>query len=331
MSYQVRVSGQQIAFACAAEQTILDAAEAAGYALPFSCRKGVCLSCEGGLVAGAALQRGRGSIAGPRSGVLFCQARPRSDVEIAPKRIGLSAAPERKTIEALVFRLTRPTADVTVLHVRYKPQDRVHFRAGQHLQVLLGDGARRNYSMAGAPQERDGTMLHVSRIAGGCFSDRMVATLAPGSRLRLELPFGQAAFDDAETRPAILLATGTGIAPITSVIEDRLRRGVDRPLTLYWGVRGGADLFLGERLPRGQRELPQLHIIPVLSRPDPGWTGRVGHVQRAVLEDYSDLSRHVVYACGNPAMVQAARALLTQERGLPSGAYRADAFAASGD
>jgi len=328
--YQVRVSGRDIGFACEAEETVLDAAEHAGYTLPYSCRKGVCSSCEGGLVEGEAAQRGRGTITGPRGGVLFCQLRPCSDLEIAPRRIESRTPPPTKRIIAFVFRMTRPAPDVTILHLRYPANERVRFRAGQYLQVLLDDGTRRNYSMAGPPQETDGTKLHIRHIVGGHFSDRTLAGLAKGSRLRIELPFG-AFFLRAEGagRPAILLASGTGMAPIASMIEDMLRRGADRPLALYWGVRRQEDLYLGDAPVRWQRHLPELRVVPVLSEPNPGWSGRRGLVHHAVLEDHSDLSGHEVYACGNPAMVAAAREDFINHCGLKAEAFFADAFVPS--
>ncbi len=331
MTHQIRVSARDIEFGCEDGETLLDAAERAGYSLPYSCRKGVCSSCEGGLIAGEAAQRGRGGITGPRSGVLFCQTRPRSDLEIAPKRIEASTPPKRKTIGAFVFRLSRPTPDVTMLHLRYPPQDRVRFRAGQYLQVLLEDGTRRNYSMAGPPQETDGTMLHVRRIDGGRFSEGMLAGLIPGSRLTVELPYGEFTLRDEDTRPAILLASGTGMAPVTSIVEDLIRRGIDRPLDVYWGVRREADLYLGTLPESWRARMPRVRYVPVLSRPDPGWAGRTGRVREAVLADHRDLSGHVVYACGNAAMVASVREVLIAERGLDEQAFHADAFVPSGD
>ncbi len=330
MGHQVRVSGRDIGFACAEGETLLDAAERAGYALPYSCRKGVCSSCEGGLIAGAATQRGRGLVTGPRSGVLYCQTRPDSDVEIAPKRIESSMPPARRLVTASVFRRSNPAPDVTTLHLRYQPQDRVRFRAGQYLQVLLDDGTRRNYSMAGPPQETDGTMLHIRRIAGGRFSDRMLAGLAPGSPLQVELPFGEFYLREDDMRPVILLASGTGMAPMTAIVEDLLRRGADRPLALYWGVRRQADLYLGDRPERWRQRLPGLRFVPVLGEPDGSWRGRTGPVHAAVLADHPDLSGHAVYASGNPVMVAAARAACTELHGLDAGSFHADAFVPSG-
>lgn len=328
MTHQVRIAGQDIAFACADGESLLDAAERAGWALPYSCRKGVCSSCEGGLVAGEATQRG-GRIAGPRSGVLFCQARPCTDLEIAPKRIERRDPPARRRVDAFVFRLAHPTPDVTVLHLRYPPQHRVRFQAGQYLQVLLDDGTRRNYSMAAGPQQTDGTTLHIRRIPGGRFSDTTLGALLPGSLVPIELPFGDFFWRDDEVRPPILLASGTGMAPLAAMLDDLARRQWTGPLPLYWGVRRAADLYLGPAITRWQALLPGLRYTPVLSEPEPGWTGRIGLVHHAVLDDHQTLAGHVVYASGNPAMIAAARAGFTA-RGLAEDAFRADPFVESG-
>lgn len=331
MTHQIHVIGQDIGFPCAEDESILDAAERAGYALPYSCRKGVCMSCEGGVVTGTAEQLGRGVLIGPQSGVLFCQTRPRSGIEIAPRRIAARAPPVRKQITAFVFRANRPAPDVTLLHLRYPPQDRAHFRAGQYLQVLLPDGSRRTYSMAGPPQETDGTILHIRQIPGGRFSAAMLPTLTPGSRLMIELPFGAFTLSEqGKNRPTVLLAGGTGIAPITAMLEDALHRGADRPFHLYWGGRRVSDFYLGERIARWSAALPGFRYTPVLSEADGAWPGRRGLVHGAVLEDHPDLSGWDVYASGNPAMIEAARADFVRH-GVASEAFFADAFVATGD
>ncbi|MDQ2733960.1 MAG: hypothetical protein M3Y55_02970, partial [Pseudomonadota bacterium] len=134
-------------------------------------------------------------------GVLFCQTRPCSDLEIAPKRIESRTPPARKQITAFVFHLGRPAPDVTMLHLRYPVQDRVRFRAGQYLQVLLQDGTRRNYSMAGPPQETDGARRCMSATCSlpplpwrwtPCASSRSSTTppafdLSPGKWTRYDL------------------------------------------------------------------------------------------------------------------------------------------------
>ncbi|AMB88133.1 flavin oxidoreductase [Pseudomonas agarici] len=331
MTFDVTVSGTDITFPCAPDETVLDAAERAGYAIPYSCRKGVCSTCEGGLATGELQVRGKGLTRGPATGVLLCQARPCSSVEISPKRIVQRAAPVRKVISAKVHRITRPNTDVVVLNLRFPSGVRAKFQAGQYLKVLMEDGDSRNYSMANAPHESDGVQLHIRHVPGGRFSEGVLARLEKGDVLKVELPYGDFSLDEAVDHPVILLGTGTGMAPLKSIIEDQIKRGGSRPLHLYWGARNSQDLYLADQPELWSKRLPGFIFTPVLSEPEPGWSGRTGWVHRAVLEDYPDLSAHQVYACGNPIMINAALSDLTAEGRLSPEAFYCDAFVPSGD
>jgi NAD(P)H-flavin reductase/ferredoxin len=328
MSFQVRVADSEIAFACASDESILDAVERAGFSIPYSCRKGLCNTCEGALVAGEVQIRGRRLI-GKADAVLMCQARPCSNVEIAPKRIERRALPLRKTLTTTVYRVARPAPDVFVLTLRFPIGVRAKFQAGQYLQVLMRDGDRRNFSMANPPHENDGVELHVRHIPGGRFSQDLLATIGPGDKLVVELPFGQFFLREAEM-PAILLATGTGFAPIKSIIEDALRRGSRRPMRLYWGGRSHNDLYMLDRVAKWVDRAPWLSFVPVLSRVRGDWKGRMGLVHRAVLQENPDMTNVAVYACGNPLMIAAAQKDFAREAGLPEARFYADAFVASG-
>ena len=324
---RVRVAGSDVAFACAGDETILDAAERAGYLLPSSCRRGACRTCEGVLVAGD-LAVGSRRISARSCGVLLCQARPCSDVEIATKRIERRPPPQRKALTARVYRIARAARGATILSLRFPIGMRAPFLAGQHLQVLLEDGTRRNYSMANPAHESDGVELHVRHVPGGRFSDATLARLREGDPLPLELPFGQFFLRNGDA-PAILLATGTGFAPIKSIIESALRRGSLRPMRLYWGGRSRDDLYMLERAAQWAARAPWLSFVPVLSRPPSDWRGRTGFVHRAALEDNPDMSAMEVYACGNPRMITAALRELASEAGLPAARFYADAFVAA--
>jgi CDP-4-dehydro-6-deoxyglucose reductase len=126
----------------------------------------------------------------------------------------------------------------------------------------------------------------------------------------------------------LLVAGGTGFAPIKAIVEHALHVHSPRPMTLYWGVRRPVDLYLNELPMRWQREHSHLRYIPVLSEPraEDGWTGRTGLVHEAVMADLPDLSGYQVYLCGAPAMVEAARRDFVQRCGLPEEEFFADAF-----
>jgi CDP-4-dehydro-6-deoxyglucose reductase/3-phenylpropionate/trans-cinnamate dioxygenase ferredoxin reductase subunit len=330
MSYLVTVADTDVAFPCDGDETVLDAAERAGFSLPYSCRKGVCSTCEAGLPAGSVEVRGRGPAQGPAQGVLLCQARPRSDLAIAPTRIARRGPPVRKVLDAKVFRVSRPAEDVTVLQLRFPTGVRAKFRAGQYLRVLLEDGDSRNYSLANPPHESDGAQLHIRHLAGGRFSHTLLPGLEKGASVRVELPYGEFSLNEESHKPVILVVTGTGFAPAKSIIEDQLKRGGGRPIHLYWGGRRREDLYLAE-LPAGwAARAPWFAFTPVLSQPGADWSGRTGRVHQAVLEDHPDLRGHEVYACGNPSMTAAAAEAFRDLAGLDPADFYCDAFVPSG-
>lgn len=324
MTYQVSVAESDIAFDCNAGETVLDAAERAGYALPYSCRKGVCAACEGGLVAGRGTSIAQGALAAPAERVLFCCMRPSGDVTIRPRTIEKRAQVVRKKLDATVFRIAQPAPGVTVLQLRLPIGVRAKFRAGQYLQVHLDDDTCRNYSMANPPHHSDVVHLHVRHVPGGRFSEGVLRELAVGRKLRIELPYGEFFFRDDSTKPVILVATGTGFAPVKSIVEDAVKRKIERPLVVYWGARRQQDFYLAE-LAQKWHDAGLVRFVPVLSEPHDGWTGRTGLVHHAVLTDFPSLAAHQVYACGNPTMTRGAREDFIRA-GLPKDEFFCDAF-----
>jgi len=330
MSHQIAVTGSEITFPCEPDEKILDAAERAGYTLPYSCRKGVCSTCEGGLAAGEADVRGR-LTHGPTDNVLLCQTRPRTDVEVTARRIVRSGPPDRRTVTAKVHKIIRPADDVTVLHLRWPNGLRVKFRAGQYLKVLLADGDSRHYSLANAPHQSDGAQLHVRHVTGGRFSDGVLPGLSKGDPLRVELPYGAFCLAEDSDRPVVLVTTGTGFAPVQSIIEDQIKRGGGRPVHLYWGARHRTDLYLMDLAAKWATRADWFSFTPVLSEPDIDWTGRVGHVQDAVLADLPDLTGHEVYACGNQQMIDQVRHDFVEHAGLDPADFYCDPFVPTGE
>lgn len=330
MSFAISISKRGLEFDCAADETILDAVERAGFSIPYSCRKGVCSSCEGQLVSGEAMVRGQGLRKGPADAVLLCQARPRTDVEIAPVCIRKAAPLQRRTFAARVWRLGKPAPDVAVIHLRLPIGRRAIFRAGQYLRVQMTDGDSRNYSMANGPHRNDELELHIRYVRGGKFSEGRLAGLSKGDVLDIELPYGQFGLS-ARNEMAILIATGTGFAPIKSLIEAAIRSGQRRRLHFYWGVHTEVDLYMRDLPQRWAEQYPWFVFTPVVSGPSDRWTGRTGLVHTAVLDDYPDMSALEVYACGAPAMIDAAqRDFITAAR-LRCDAFFSDAFVPSGD
>ena len=323
--FTIRVANTDIAFSCDADTTILEAARRAGYEMPYSCQRGACASCRG-------LVRS-GEIETPYPGdlyVLFCQARPKTDLEIVPREIRRIDPGAKSTIDAKVLRVVEAADDVRIVQLRFPAGVRAKFKAGQYLDVILADGARRSFSMANAPQQSDVAVLHVRVIPGGRFSSEVLPTLVPGSQVRVEIPSGDFWLRDS-AKPAVFVASGTGFAPVKSILEDAFRKKDPREMVLYWGARRRKDLYLADLPAKWAGLYPNFRFVPVLSEPDPDWGGRTGFVHRAVMEDYATLAGCQVYACGVTAMVDAARHDFTLERGLPADDFFCDAFVTPAD
>ncbi|WP_394780323.1 2Fe-2S iron-sulfur cluster-binding protein, partial [Undibacterium sp.] len=194
MSFTVHIAQSDISFSCAAGTTILDAAKAAGYEMPYSCRTGICGSCKGRIIEGdvqaPALMEGISKEERESGCTLFCQAKPVSDIQIAPRSISKLDPNAHKLIKAKVYRVTRAADDVSLLQLRFPAGTKVKFKAGQYLQVLLEGGARRSFSMANPPQQSDGVQLHIRHLAGGKFSSYLEAGADAGDIVNVEMAFG---------------------------------------------------------------------------------------------------------------------------------------------
>jgi NAD(P)H-flavin reductase/ferredoxin len=330
MTFQVAVDNSAIEFACEAGETVLDAAERAGFSLPYSCRKGACSTCEAELCRGN-VALGSKHIAGPKSGVLLCQAKPQTDILIHPKRIERHDPSARKMITANVYRVSLPAEDVVTLMLRFPAGIRARFKAGQYLRVLMPDGDTRNFSMANPPEESDGVQLHIRRIPGGRFSEGMLARLRKGDKLKIEIPYGEFYLRTGSEKPIVCLATGTGFAPLKAMIEDLIGRGNTRRVRFYWGGRREQDLYLADLPKKWEARAAWLKFTPVLSEPNADWSGATGLVHQAVLRDIPDLSGWQVYACGNPLMIRHAQREFQSLGGLPDDQFFADPFVSSGN
>ena len=330
MAYKIHIAQSDISFDCAAGSTILDAARQAGYELPYSCRTGICGSCKGKILQGEIAPSSHTEALSEHEKsagyALFCQARPLSDIEIGARSVTRLDPNAHKQINAKVYKVSRVSDDVSVLQLRFPAGTRVKFQAGQYLQVLLADGTRRSYSMANPPHQSDGALLHIRHVRNGRFSGYLESGIAPGDMIVLEMPFGDFYLRDETDKPLVFVASGTGFAPVKSILEDMFKKGKPkRAITLYWGGRRAADLYQAELPAKWAQQYPEFSFVPVLSDEDNG-RDRTGLVHQAVLDDFPSLAGHEIYACGVPAMINAARHAFVTQRGLPSDAFYCDAF-----
>lgn len=295
-------------FSAAEGEPLLDAALRAGLALPHDCRLGGCGSCRVRLLQGElAYDEPPFALddAGRAAGeALACQGRVQGEIvfSVAPAAPATAlAAPQR--LQARVLERIAAAPGVSRLRLALPPGVPVVWRPGQHLDLLLPDGRRRSFSMANLPGQGE-VELHVRHIDGGRFTGGLLPRLRPGDVLDVELPLGRFHFHPEDDLPLLLVATGTGVAPLKALLDALQEAGDGPPASLYWGVREPGGHYLDAEIAAWSRALFEFRHVPVLSRPDPGWTGRRGHVQQAVLDDALDLAGHAIYLCGSPAMVR---------------------------
>jgi len=342
MSYQVTVQPSQHQFSAEPGQSVLDAALAAGIVLPYSCRNGACSTCKGKVLSGE-------FDAGPHPAqilapeelgagyTLFCQARPRSDMVIEAAEIRLASDIQIRKLPVRVISIERAAPDVAVLKLQLPASEPFRYYAGQYVEVILKDGKRRSYSMAVPPHAGSPLELHVRHMPGGVFTDHVFGAGATQMKereiLRLEGPFGSFFLREDSDKPIVLLASGTGFAPIKAIVEHMIHQGIGRPVRLYWGGRRPRDLYMDELARQWPQALPDFRYVPVVSEPatEDAWSGRTGFVHQAVMQDLPDLSGYQVYACGAPPMVEAARRDFGAHCGLPEGEFYADAFTSEAD
>ena len=268
--------------------------------------------------------------------ILTCCATPQTDFVVEARTVpGAGEHPVLK-MPSRVMGIERAASDVIVLHMQLPANQNFQYRAGQYIEFILRDGARRSYSMANAP-DRLGSPpsieLHLRHMPGGKFTDTAFSTLKEKDILRMEGPFGSFFLREDSPKPIVLLASGTGFAPIKALIEHMQSKGITRPAVLYWGCRRRADLYRHDWCLQQAAAMPGLRYVPVLSEPtaDDDWTGRTGFVHQAVMADWPDLSGHQVYACGVPVMVEAAQRDFVARCSLPPDEFYADSFTSEAD
>ncbi len=332
MGHKIAIEPAGDIIEAAASESILDAALRAGLALPYGCRNGTCGTCRGTLLEGRvhyplglappALTKD----AEAEHGVLPCCAIPDSDLRVEIISTAEDATPVR-IMPARVEQLRALSPDVVCLRLKLPDSVRMPFRAGQYVNVLLRDGRRRAFSIANAPHDDEWLELHIRYIPGGEFTAHVFADLREKEILRIEGPLGAFYLREDSPRPALLVAGGTGFAPLKGILEHAFHVGDRRQFHLYWGARARADLYLLELAERWAGEHSNLRFTPVLAEPraEDRWEGRRGLVTDVVVADYPELSSFDVYASGPPAMVEAG-ARLFLSRGLPRQQIFSDAF-----
>ena len=311
MSNKIQLIDQDISFTIEEHETVLEAALREGHNLPYGFRSGLCGSCKA-LIKSGEFDYPDGTPSAltetelAQGYALLCQAKAKSDLSINARTIDSAADIKIRTLPCRVSACDKLSGDVVRLKLTLPKTERFQFLPGQYIDILMREGKRRSFSLANPPHKAQTLELHIRYYKGGLFSEYAFHELNEKALLRIEGPLGQFTLHDSD-RPIIMIAGGTGFAPIKSLVEFALENNDKREINIYWGARTEADLYLNGLVEAWDKEFDHINYIPVLSEAEHlnGWQGKTGFVHEAVLEDYADLSEYDVYTCGPPPMINA--------------------------
>jgi len=340
MTFTIKLSPSGHTFSCEKDQEILKAGLAFGHFLPFSCRSGMCLTCRGSILSGQ-VDHGEAhtkylSEHDREKGLaLLCCAKPKSDLLIEIEEMDPHHGNQPKQMPSRVLDIQTPAPDVKIITLGLPANEPIHFRAGQFLDIKLKNGEKRSYSIATTPKAEGVRQveLHVRHLPGGLFTDHVFSDLKVRDILQIEVPMGNFYLRQEHAKPIIMVASGTGFAPIKSIINDIHQKHLERTIHFYWGARKKIDLYEYDVAKQMVKDDLNLDFIPVLSEPTDQcqWNGRVGNVHEIVMKDHPHMLGFEVYACGAPVMVEKAKFDFVESCLLNPKDFHADSFTSKAD
>ena len=341
MAFQIVVQPSGRSFTVEGDETLLSAGIRQGLNMPYGCKDGACGSCKckkisGEVQLGTYQTKALSDKERAQGLVLTCCATALSDVVLESKQVTSADAFPMKKMPVRIASMEKVSSDVMRIFLQLPATELMQYHAGQYVEFLLRDGSRRAYSMANAPHtlaaDAPKVELHIRHMPGGKFTDHVFGAMKEKDIQRVEGPQGSFYLREESDKPIVLLASGTGFAPIKALIEHMQHKGITRPTRLYWGGRRPADLYMHDWVLAQLPLMPHLQYIPVVSDalPEDAWSGRTGFVHAAVLQDTSSLATYQVYACGAPIVVDSAKRDYVAS-GLPEDDFFADSFTSEAD
>ena len=321
--YTITLIPSEVSFEASSDLSLLDSALKSKVILPYSCNNGACDTCE------VEVLDEKDGLKSKK--VLSCQFKPESDLKVRADYF-----PELESINVItspskVSQYNSPVDGIAVLTLRLPPRVKFDFLPGQYIDLKL-QGVSRSYSIASLPNDENILELHLKNVPEGVMSSKVFKPVAPNQLMQIEGPKGTFFLRDRSARTIVFLATGTGFAPVKSMVSQLILEGYTGQIFIYWGNRTKA-LFYDDCPNEWQKNHDNIVYQPCLSQPDKEWDKFEGYVQNRVLEDalessLYDLSNVDVYACGSNSMILSAKEILTKA-GLKNNRFYSDAFVAS--
>lgn len=329
MSYRITVLPASETFYAKQGESLLNAAIENGIMLPHACKSGCCGACKAQLTEGKTTeinsQAALNSKDSNQQDILLCCQSAESDITLyLPNYQGKNNQPVQ-TLNARIDDI-RYCANVAIVTLKLPLKKQFNFKAGQYVDIVLADNLRRSYSIAGFNTDTRQLVIHVRRHTGGVFSEQLFdGRLQQKDIIHIHGPLGSFQLSKQQ-KPLIMLASGTGIAPIEAMLNTLAEQQYRQAIHVYWGVAAEENLYDAALLDNLCAELVQAKWTAVLSRPESAWKGARGYVQDIALNDYPDMSNHEVYACGHPQMIASAQSLFLKQTALAETAFFADNF-----
>lgn len=324
---KILITPDNVNFTTDENETILMAGLRNKLNMPHQCKNGICGSCKCKVISGTIEHDAYNDKTLTKEELhegysLLCKAHAKTDVVLDIPNL-LNSFPIRM-LPAKVESLEKFNR-VAVIKLKTPNNIPFQFHAGQYIDIML-NGKNRSYSIANAPTDEGCVELHVRYHASGIFSEFIWNEAKEQSLLRFRGPLGNFYLRDTD-RPIILVCTGTGFAPIKSIIENMIATNNQRPISLYWGNRNVEDFYMLSLAKSWQNKL-NIKINLCLSS-EPALEFIHGRVTNAIINDFTDLSDYEVYACGNPKMTEDVFDITTTKLNLVKSNFLSDAFTPS--
>jgi CDP-4-dehydro-6-deoxyglucose reductase len=324
---KVIVMPDNIDFEINSNKNILQEAIERNLNVPYACKKGICGACKCKILSGnIKLEQFNELILTKEEQeqgyTLLCKSYADSDIELLIPNI----LNKKKTIitPAKVISLEKYKS-VAIIKLKLPSSQNFEFNAGQYIDVILSDKTR-SYSIASSPYLENELELHIKYYKEGIFSEYIWNQIQLNNILRIKGPLGIFTIKKSYA-PIIFIATGTGFAPIKSILEELIVNNSNREIHFYWGNRFYDDFYLLDYIEFIKNKL-NIKINLCLSN-DQKNNFYSGYVTTKIAEDFSDISLYEIYACGNIKMIEDAYELATNKLNLDKKNFYSDVFTPS--